>query len=113
MKTKTNKIPLVGPRGRQEILKKVEQIAQHNYTIVRLAEFGFPDTTMDDIVSMTESLFNKLQDNFEKGILFDTLLQDYAGSTTRILKYKVDQDGLLTTVAIVGDEDIKYLVPAE
>ena len=29
MKTKTNKVPLVGPRGRKELLKKINELEEH------------------------------------------------------------------------------------
>lgn len=38
MKTKTNKVPLVGPKGRRELLDKIEELEKK---VVELAQGGW------------------------------------------------------------------------
>ena len=50
MKTKTNKVPLVGPRGRRELLDRIEELEKK---VIELATTQ-PETHVLEILSVTE-----------------------------------------------------------
>lgn len=49
MKTKTNKVPLVGPKGRSELIERVRELEKQEIIIINIKDYGFPDLALDEI----------------------------------------------------------------
>lgn len=99
MKTKVNEVPLVGPKGRKELLKRINeleaQVAKQDYIIVNL--IGVLDDTTD---AFNEEITRQLANYIEAGVIFDVILQDPNGNRTRIGEHsQVDASGRFTIVA--------------
>lgn len=106
MKTKVNKIPLVGPRGRQEILKKIEQIAQQDYIEIELVQQL--DDTLD---AFSEDIIDKLTNIAVRGSLFDVILKEPGadGAISRIISYSYNDAGAFKIVAYSMKDDRPYI----
>lgn len=93
MKTKTNKVPLVGPRGRKEILKKVEQIAQQDY--IRLA--------VADPIELTAEEKAKIKKHIQQGTIWNVLIE-IDDAPCRVLA--INEDNKVINVFSSADNDI-------
>ena len=51
MKTKTNKVPLVGPRGRRELLDRIGELEKK---VIELAQAGAPKTVVEMVGSVED-----------------------------------------------------------
>lgn len=83
MKTKVNEISLVGPKGRSELIKKINeleaQVAQQDYLVVEVSSVE-ADTIIAD-----ENACRQLFKYKKAGVLFNVILQDKTMMRSRIL----------------------------
>lgn len=68
MKTKVNKVPLVGPRGRKELLYRINeleaQVTQQDYLHVE----------MDDVTTPQVSEKRRLRELVQQGVIFNAII---------------------------------------
>ena len=101
MKTKVNEIPLVGPKGRKELLNRINeleaQIAQQDYVIIDVPG----ETALDNPSVWPSSFWDVLEEKFKLGVLLHVVLRDRWGSIGRVLSYDTYEDSL-SAVTYVG-----------
>lgn len=106
MKTKVNEVPLVGPRGRKELLKRINeleaQVAQQDYIY-----FDVPNG-----VHLTEIITQELAtDLHNRGVLLDVIISSDYDETkwfSRILSYVVGADGSVVSFSYLYEDGVMY-----
>ena len=109
MKTKVNEVPLTGPRGRKELLKRINeleaQVAQQDHLYIEVSELG-----MDEIGSIVEEIWPVLETKFKAGTLQDAIFHNDKGEFGKILGIQVEE-GELFKVSYMAYGDILGLQP--
>ena len=107
MKTKVNEIPLVGPKGRKELLNRINeleaQIAQQNYIIIHVS------SSLDAPSDFAAEVFPILEEKMKQGCLLDCVLVDVDSTQfAKILTYET-VDGNLYQVDYMYGGETRYI----
>lgn len=94
MKTKVNEVPLVGPKGRKELLRRINeleaQVAQQDYLRIQLER---------NPLNLTAEEKAKIVDAHKNGTIYDVVLVNADGDTAIIIADQIETDDLIAVFA--------------
>lgn len=108
MKTKVNEVPLVGPKGRKELLRRINeleaQVAQQDYIQIEISGQGSLKTEFSQ---------EKATELNKRGVLSDVLLKIGYGMGkkihSKILGFVVDDAGKVESFQYAAEDHIELV----
>ena len=110
MKTKVNEIPLVGPKGRKELLNRINeleaQIAQKDYIRIDIGNYS-----PDELPAHPDAIQKQINDLIQKGTFLNAVIDDGVDFVRILTCVTEESDGerVATSISYVYDGEIMYV----